>query len=87
MKSSTYFIHTKTKILADFQICISVPLKSTSCIKLPVQTEILFVAGILLVIFLLTSDILVMSLHYLPGYGLRFFCFLLCGGFMVVVVA
>ena len=26
MKSSTYYFHMKTKILADFQICISVPL-------------------------------------------------------------
>ena len=26
MKSSTYYFHVKTKILADFQICISVPL-------------------------------------------------------------
>ena len=26
MKSSTYYVHVKTKILADFQICISVPL-------------------------------------------------------------
>ena len=27
MKSSTYYFHVKTKILVDFQICISVPLK------------------------------------------------------------
>ena len=26
MKSSTYYFHVKTKILADFQICISAPL-------------------------------------------------------------
>ena len=26
MESSTYFFHTKTKILADFQMCISLPL-------------------------------------------------------------
>ena len=26
MKSSTYYFHVKRKILADFQICISVPL-------------------------------------------------------------
>ena len=26
MKSSTYYFHMKTKILADFQICISIPL-------------------------------------------------------------
>ena len=26
MRSSTYYFHMKTKILADFQICISVPL-------------------------------------------------------------
>ena len=26
MKSSTYYFHVETKILADFQICISVPL-------------------------------------------------------------
>ena len=28
MKSSTYYFRMKTKILADFQICISVPLSS-----------------------------------------------------------
>ena len=27
VKSSIYYFHMKTKILADFQICISVPLK------------------------------------------------------------
>ena len=27
VKSSTYYFHMKTTILADFQICISVPLK------------------------------------------------------------
>ena len=27
MKSSTYYFHMRTKILADFQICISAPLK------------------------------------------------------------
>ena len=27
MKSSTYYLYVKTKILADFQISISVPLK------------------------------------------------------------
>ena len=27
VKSSTYYFHMKTKILADFQACISVPLK------------------------------------------------------------
>ena len=26
MKSSTYYFHVKANILADFQICISVPL-------------------------------------------------------------
>ena len=25
MNSPTYFLHVKTKILADFQVCISVP--------------------------------------------------------------
>ena len=29
MHASTYYFHINTKILADFQICISVPLKST----------------------------------------------------------
>ena len=28
VKSSTYYFHMKTKILADFQICISVPLST-----------------------------------------------------------
>ena len=27
VKSSTYYFHVKKKILADFQICIGVPLK------------------------------------------------------------
>ena len=27
VKSATYYFHMKMKILADFQICISVPLK------------------------------------------------------------
>ena len=27
MKSSTHYVHVKTKILAGFQICISVPLR------------------------------------------------------------
>ena len=26
VKSSTYYFHMKTKLLADFEICISVPL-------------------------------------------------------------
>ena len=30
MKSSIYYFHIKTKILADFQICISVPLNVRS---------------------------------------------------------
>ena len=36
MKSSTYYFHLKTKILADFQICISVPLSThyINCKKL-----------------------------------------------------
>ena len=29
-KSPTYYFHIRTKILADFQICISVPLKKNS---------------------------------------------------------
>ena len=33
MKSSTYNFHTKTKILADFPICISVPLSINSIRK------------------------------------------------------
>ena len=28
VKSSTYYFHMKTKILGDFQICISIPLRS-----------------------------------------------------------
>ena len=34
MKSSAYYVQMKMKILADFQICISVPLKPfRSCVK------------------------------------------------------
>ena len=29
VKSSTHYFHMKTKILAEFQICINVPLKSS----------------------------------------------------------
>ena len=29
MKSSIYYFHMKTEILADFQICIGVPLKGS----------------------------------------------------------
>ena len=29
MKSSTYYVHMKTEILTDFQIRISLPLRST----------------------------------------------------------
>ena len=32
LKSSTYYFHMNTKILADFQICISVTLKQQSAI-------------------------------------------------------
>ena len=34
VKSSAYYFHMKTKILADFQICISVPLNVTYARKL-----------------------------------------------------
>ena len=36
VKSSTYF-HTKTKILADFQIGISVPLRNVLCLLIPAK--------------------------------------------------
>ena len=40
MKYSTYYFHKKTKILADFQICISVPLSIfTECEKLETQSK------------------------------------------------
>ena len=50
-------------------------------------TKILLVAGVFLVSFLFTCDILVTSLPYLPNDGLVFFCFRLCGGFKFAVVA
>ena len=31
MKFSTYYFHMKTRILAGFQNCISVPLSATNC--------------------------------------------------------
>ena len=34
MKSSAYYFHLTTKILADFQICISVPLKHLNSDKI-----------------------------------------------------
>ena len=33
VKSSTYYFHMKTKILADFQICISVPLNHSHLMR------------------------------------------------------
>ena len=33
IESSTHYFHVKTKILADFQICISVPLNRVLLIK------------------------------------------------------
>ena len=37
VKSSTYYFHMKMKILADFQICISVPLNGNK--KKPIRYE------------------------------------------------
>ena len=37
VKSSTYYFHMKTTILADFQICISVPLSHPISGELPIQ--------------------------------------------------
>ena len=31
MKSLTFYFHMKIKILEDFQICITIPLKTTQC--------------------------------------------------------
>ena len=39
MKSSTYHFHMKTKIFADFQICISVPLKQIYILEFWSKTE------------------------------------------------
>ena len=72
-----------TKIL---ELVAGIYLRSADCIRLPVRTKISFVAGVFLVIFLLTCDILVTSLLYLSGDGLMFFCSLLCGSFRVVVI-
>ena len=38
VKFSTYYFHMKTKILADFQICISVPLKFAQDTRLPLKS-------------------------------------------------
>ena len=38
MKSSTYYFHLKTKILGDFQICISVPLNYPVTLIYPVSS-------------------------------------------------
>ena len=35
MKSSSYYFHMKTKISADFQICISVPLTNIILLIIP----------------------------------------------------
>ena len=43
MKFSAYYFHMKTKTLADFQICISVPLKilrTTPCLSTAAQNLI-----------------------------------------------
>ena len=44
MKSSTYYVHMKTKILAEFQICISVPLISFSTFCFVENTFTSFIA-------------------------------------------
>ena len=36
VKSSTYYFHMKTKILADFQVCINVSLNVYSLTVLPI---------------------------------------------------
>ena len=49
MKSSTYYFHMKTKILADSQICISVPLimaKNIIPLSLPLQKWLCIKPGI-----------------------------------------
>ena len=40
VKSSTCYFHMKMNILADFQICISVPLSETGCIASVLSTKI-----------------------------------------------
>ena len=40
MKSLTYYFHMKTNILADFQICISVPLSRGKWMHIPILTEV-----------------------------------------------
>ena len=42
MKSSTYHFHKKTEILADFQICISVPLSDGSTDAGATEQEIIY---------------------------------------------
>ena len=54
VKSSTYYFHMKTKALADFQICISVPLTFTE--KASIYFFLLFVTNrILFVLFYFKS--------------------------------
>ena len=62
-------IPVQAKVL---ELVAGISLKSTGCIKLPIQTKIWFVA-IFLVIFLLTCDILVMPLHYLSWVMIYYF--------------
>ena len=43
VKSSAYYFHMKPKILADFQICISVPLKTTTAMNPKISVVVISV--------------------------------------------
>ena len=47
VKSSTYYFHMKTKILADFQICISVPLKTRKTVNAKISVFVICVEAII----------------------------------------
>ena len=65
VKCSTCCFHMKTKILADFQICISVPLKD--CMKVVTNVIILWQVAAVIVTQDESTDTLKKALYKIKG--------------------
>ena len=72
MKSSTYYFHMKTKILPNFQICISVPLKAFNnySIIMTNKSDVIIISSLqmlllLLLIFKLTQQATLLNFMFL----------------------
>ena len=55
MKSSTHYFHMKTKILPDFQICISVPSKAFNnySIIMANKSDVIIISSLQMLLLLL----------------------------------